>query len=374
MLEITQNSPTIKLDEIQSIEIYVATILESCLNVYNILSCIYLISKLKSTRLMHLNLKTMLISVSVTLILFNVFRFIKSFAYFFTQAQSTVTSQLIITISNHLCVVNRFFYDSTVNVLSLTILGILLERTFATFFVRIYEKTDSSIVSRTIVIIQWIIGIIVAIAFLYMDLLKHNYWNNNRMLISCSLVYTHPEIVLTLFTSSVILFCTFTFISILLYYYNRQQFLRSNIQKLAIRYQYKENVTTLTFLVPLSTAFGLSNIVSAFLIAFMFTHIQNEGVNDQLVDNLWKIEKAYNATISVFTVFFVLICIKMHQPLWQIVVSDFRKFRSPSSSVHHFLQPKHHQSIRLMTRKGECVEALNEGDVYFKNLRDTWGK
>uniref|UniRef100_A0AC35GJW7 Gustatory receptor n=1 Tax=Panagrolaimus sp. PS1159 TaxID=55785 RepID=A0AC35GJW7_9BILA len=317
MLEITQNSPTTKLDEIQSTEIYVATILESCLNVYNILSCIYLISKLKSTRLMHLNLKTMLISVSVTLILFNVFRFIKSFAYFFTQAQSTVTSQLII----------------------------------------------------------WIIGIIVAIAFLYMDLLRHNYWNNNRMLISCSLVYTHPEIVLTLFTSSVILFCTFTFISILLYYYNRQQFLRSNIQKLAIRYQYKENVTTLTFLVPLSTAFGLSNIVSAFLIAFMFTHIQNEGgVNDQLVDNLWKIEKAYNATISVFTVFFVLICIKMHQPLWQIVLSDFRKFQSPSSSVHHFLQPKHHQSIRLMTRKGELVEALNEGDVYFKNLRDTWGK
>uniref|UniRef100_A0AC34GI86 Uncharacterized protein n=1 Tax=Panagrolaimus sp. ES5 TaxID=591445 RepID=A0AC34GI86_9BILA len=159
-------------------------------------------------------------------------------------------------------------------------------------------------------------------------------------------------------------------ISIILYYYNRQQFLRSNIQKLAIRYQYKENVTTLTFLVPLSTAFGLSNIVSAFLIAFMFTHIQN-GVDDQLVDHLWKIEKAYNATVSVFTVFFVLICIKMHQPLWKTVVGDFRKFRS--SPVHHLLEPKH-RSIRLVTRKGEIVEALNEGDVYFKNLKDTWKK
>ena len=52
----------LKLGEIQSTKIYVSTIAETCLNILNILSCIYLISKLRKTRLMHLNLKTMLVS------------------------------------------------------------------------------------------------------------------------------------------------------------------------------------------------------------------------------------------------------------------------------------------------------------------------
>ena len=55
-------SPTPLLQEITSIPIYVATLVESIINIINIFTCIYLITKLRKTRLMHVNLKTMLVN------------------------------------------------------------------------------------------------------------------------------------------------------------------------------------------------------------------------------------------------------------------------------------------------------------------------
>uniref|UniRef100_A0AC34R9C5 Uncharacterized protein n=1 Tax=Panagrolaimus sp. JU765 TaxID=591449 RepID=A0AC34R9C5_9BILA len=183
-------------------------------------------------------------------------------------------------------------------------------------------------------------------------------------------VYTHPEIVLTIFTLSVTLFCTFTAISIFLYYYNRQQLQAAMNKKLTIRYQYKENVTTLTFLVPMLTAFGLSNIISALLIIYMFVNITAYGVGIKLVDNLWKIEKAYNATVSVYTIFFVGIFVKLHRPIWDQFLLDLKWI----FGIHQRSVPIQHKSsrVRLVGRDGKLVEAATEGDVYFKSLKETW--
>ncbi|KAE9550400.1 hypothetical protein FO519_006389 [Halicephalobus sp. NKZ332] len=317
-------STTPFLIEINSVPIYMATVLESVINIFNVFSCIYLISKLRKTRLMHVNLKTMLISISVTLILFNCFRFIKSLGYFLLQSQDVVENYQIF-FYNRFCVINRFFYDTTVNVLSLTMLGLIFERTAATCFVRVYEKTDSSLVAKTIVIFQWTSGIVGALIFLLIDQSEKDYWNSSTVLVTCSFVYTRPE--------------------------------------------YKENVTTLTFLVPMFTVFGISNIISTALIAYMFVHISQQGVSDKLVDYLWKIEKAYNATISIYTIFFVLICTKLHHPLRESFLRDSKWLcRCPENSIEE--KPS---MIRLVGKDGKTVEGSNEGDVYFKTLRETWG-
>jgi len=264
---------------------------------------------------------------------------------------------------------NRFFYDATVNVLSFTMLGLILERAAATCFARVYEQTNSSCLAQTIVVFQWVCGIFAAISFLLVDQFEKDYWNSTTVLVTCSFVYTRPEVVLTLFSSSVILFCAFTAFSIFLYFFNRKKFQRSTNKKLTMRYQYKENVTTLTFLVPMFTVFGISNIISTALIVYMFVHITQQGVSDALVDNLWKIEKAYNATVSVYTIFFVFICSKLHHPLWASVMKDFKKVCR--SDDKNFTQEKP-SSLRLAGKNSRLVEGTTEGDVYFKTLRETW--
>uniref|UniRef100_A0A7E5A1S1 G_PROTEIN_RECEP_F1_2 domain-containing protein n=1 Tax=Panagrellus redivivus TaxID=6233 RepID=A0A7E5A1S1_PANRE len=342
----------------------------SLLNVWNVMGLIYLVSRLRRTRLMHMNLKLMMISLSVTLIFFNLARLTKSSFFFITRNEADLQTLGQIQFANRFCVVTRFAYDSTVNVLALTLLGIIMERTAATTLVSIYEKNSSNSISRIIVLIQWIIGLSAAFYFLADDLNVVDYWNSKEFQVTCSLVYTRPTLVLILFVLSVGLFAAFGILSVILYHVNLRHFLEAATAHLAIRYQYKENVTTLAFLVPTLAVFGLANLASVILVVRMRQFIAAQGFTTDTVDQLWTTEKAYNAMISIYTSFFVPLCIRFHRPLRDAFLVDFRRICGTDANVA--LPDEKNPRIRLTDRDGKVVEAANEGEIYFQKLHNTW--
>lgn len=168
------------MNEINSLPIFVATVIESVFNVFNVAACGYLIFRLRSTRLMHVNLKTMVVCYFLALRFFNIF-LAKSFIHTCVFQPNQICQKFCVfyklsariqqkqpgknlktlglkrhsqILSNRVCLITRFFYDATVNVLSLTLLGLVIERCAATFFVKIYESKNSARFALSIVFSQ----------------------------------------------------------------------------------------------------------------------------------------------------------------------------------------------------------------------------
>ncbi|VDM37500.1 unnamed protein product [Toxocara canis] len=96
----------------------VVTILEMCLNFFNLLLVPYLFARLRRTKMIHTNLKAML------------------------------------GFYNRQCWFNRFIYDTTMNLFAITMGAMACERIVATAAVRRYEQIESVTLSTTFVAAQ----------------------------------------------------------------------------------------------------------------------------------------------------------------------------------------------------------------------------
>ncbi|TKR80117.1 hypothetical protein L596_014244 [Steinernema carpocapsae] len=357
------------MERISTPSIYAATVAETVLNSLSVPMCLYLLVRLRTTRLMHMNMKTMLISSTFALVLFNITRFVKSFMYL-RSYPITDSSYVKPEFSNKVCIVTRFFYDTTENVFAVTMCGLALERIAASIMVSSYASIRTKVVPILIISAQWLTSTAISLCFILTDRAEMASWSQDRLFMSCSLIYSHPFFVIGVFAVGAVGFLVTAILLAFLFCYNSRQYYNRLRSHLNTRYQYAENITTLRFLVPIMTVFGVSYLISTGVVANIVVHASKTQIDEYLIGDMWMFEKAYNATNTVFTPIFFALCIWFHHPLKTVFISDLKTVLR--------LYPKSEEApkkdVKIVGFSGKNLMFQNETDVYFAGLKNDWAK
>ncbi|KAK0403595.1 hypothetical protein QR680_017018 [Steinernema hermaphroditum] len=357
------------MERISTPSIHAATVVETVINAICVPLCLYLLVRVRTTRLMHMNMKTMLISLTGALVLFNITRFVKSFMYL-TSYPISDQSHINPKFSNQVCIVTRFFYDTTENVFAVTMCGLAFERIAASVMVSSYASIRTKVIPVLIISAQWLSSTAVSLIFILIDRADMNTWSRDRLFMSCSLIYSHPSFVIGVFSVGSVGFLVAAVLLAFLYCYNSRQYYNRLRSHLNTRYQYAENITTLRFLVPIMSVFGASYLVSTALVASIFVQASRQQIDEILIGDMWMLEKAYNATSTVFTPIFFALCIWYHRPLKIVFIDDVKcLLRIGAKSTE---EPG--KDVRIVGLTGKKLMFQNETDVYFAALRNDWSK
>uniref|UniRef100_A0A1I7YQQ4 G_PROTEIN_RECEP_F1_2 domain-containing protein n=1 Tax=Steinernema glaseri TaxID=37863 RepID=A0A1I7YQQ4_9BILA len=316
-----------------------------------------------------MNMKTMLISLTGALVLFNITRFVKSFMYL-TAHPGSNQSHANPNFANQVCIVTRFFYDTTENVFAATMCGLALERIAASVMVSSYASIRTKVIPVLIISAQWLSSTAISLILILADRPEMSSWSKERLLMSCSLIYSHPNFVFGVFSAGSVGFLVAAALLAFLYCYNSRQYYNRLRSHLNTRYQYAENITTLRFLVPIMSLFGASYLVSTALVANIFLHTSKQEIDEMLIGDMWMLEKGYNATSSVFTPLFFVLCIWFHRPLKMVFISDVQSLLR----INRRNTEEPRKDVQIVGLTGKNLMFQNETDVYFAALKNDWSK
>ncbi|VDM23926.1 unnamed protein product [Toxocara canis] len=315
-------------------------------------------------------------SLDVALGIFNMARFWNHSMYFLllfsaksNQGRSALALNLQLLLSNQ-CWIARMVYDTTINVLSLTMASMAIDRIVATVAMKYYESKESNYFAISLVLVQWLVSVLVASGLVAYDVVSTGRWNSEEIVLSCSLILEHPVVLNFVFLHLVIGVVGFTMLLLFLYYYNTKEYRKVGAGGLSVRYQLAENITTLRFLIPIVVCFGVLYAFAFGIVTFIAGQVQKQSeVTTELITKLWIPEKMYNFLGSIFTFLFCVLCVCLHAPLRTSLKEDILRVLRRSSKEY---DRQEGSAGNVRTINGTQLTFANEGDIYFNSLKSNW--
>lgn len=340
------------------------TSVEMLVSLLNIAGLSYLFIRMRTTKMIHKNLRMLLLNIAIALGVFNTARFWNDIIFFTTlflkpaSQQSGFQDFLI-----YQCWFVRAIYDTTINMFSISMFIMGIERIVATAAVKTYEQNESFTVALVLVTSQWVLSVTGTLVFLIQDGAFKRSSSFDDYNFSCSLIYTHPVLLSFIFLAGVIGFFSFGLALFLLYKYNSREYSKIGCS-LTIRYQMAENITTLRFLVPIVVSFGCLFAASFVIVLYIASEVRSHGRTNQLVGQLFVYEQLYNLLGIVFTVSFVVFCLLLHRPLRSTLMEDLgslgRHPKNAADNRYHKIANKPHNGC--------------ETDIHFATLQANWNQ
>uniref|UniRef100_A0A158R5H9 G_PROTEIN_RECEP_F1_2 domain-containing protein n=1 Tax=Syphacia muris TaxID=451379 RepID=A0A158R5H9_9BILA len=299
----------------------IETTAESVVSVLNFVALIYLLIRMRTTKMIHKNLRALL------------------------------------------CWIIRVIYDATIYIFALSMLFMAVERIVATLAIRNYEQHESNIIALSLVIPQWILSVSAAIIVVISDI--HTFTPQQDH--SCSSIYYHPALLSGIFLGGVIGFFSFAVVLFALYQYNSKGYTKPRMRSLNIRYQMAENITTLRFLVPIVASFGALFAASFIIVLYIASNVKaNTQTTPTLIREFFVYEQLYNLLGVTFTLLFITFCIFLHTPLRKTLEKDFGFSKRRENN---YLAGSC-QDTKLM-RQLSCQK---EANIHFANLQADWSQ
>ncbi|CAJ0585492.1 unnamed protein product, partial [Mesorhabditis spiculigera] len=223
-------------------------------------SCLLFLQVLRRTKCFHLNLRLLLANFSFTFILVIVSRYLIIAPLWMAYAFDIDVGGI------PYCRFAKTLHDTAIYVTGLGLAVLVIERTVATLFVRIYETTERRSVGMALLVLQWVFGLLFVLAN------QIDAADQRTEKLACQMEYTsHRALLISLLT--IIAMDAIAMLVFLALLKINQQNYRSRARqathpKLSERYQTAENIRATRLLFPLVVAYLLASLLAGGILLF----------------------------------------------------------------------------------------------------------
>uniref|UniRef100_A0A0N5AFS2 G_PROTEIN_RECEP_F1_2 domain-containing protein n=1 Tax=Syphacia muris TaxID=451379 RepID=A0A0N5AFS2_9BILA len=335
-------------------------IFDVTLDSVNLLATVYLYMEMRKTKLMHKNLRIMMLSLTLALSLFSFAMLWKNVWYLLLNNYDFCKS--ITMIYNVQCFVCRLLHDVLQNVFGVTLIGIAFERIIASLFLKNYGEFESALVPITVITIEWLAGIAVAVTFMIIDI-SNSRFTEGVLYLSCASIFTHPKETMNLFFTGSAGFGILCIALIFLYQYNKAEYQKIGKRTLSARYQLAENIINLRLLVPSFIIYGFFYTVSIIFLARVTNRVIAEGASEAVIKESWIYQQLQNLMCTLYTTIYCFLCFTLHTPMQQSLKEKLTWFRRSKEASDG-------RNVKIVGIRGQRLNFDSEGDLYFTKLNE----
>ncbi|KAI6192260.1 hypothetical protein M3Y97_00317900 [Aphelenchoides bicaudatus] len=320
-------------------------------NVIHLFINIYFVYGIYATSLIHPNLKTLIVTISLQYSFIAIGRIGQ-----LLNASAFVDKPLVAT--NCLCIFFKIINDSALFTSCTSVLLLGIERFLATTKKQIYAYKGGKI-GYLMLAVTITVGTIFSLSTLFYDMFATGSFDIFSTKTSCDNLFLHPLILPLCWCFAGITFLAGTALLYMLYRYNVLMQKRFINDSLTIRYQYTENISTLEVLIPAVAGYGVMIVLGVAISIWAFVVLIQTNTNSFEVQLAFQI---LYMIADVYGIYFIAFFFVRFRPMNIRLKKHARWLLKLPMSAANAINPFAGTDPNYVS------------DFYFKQLAASWDK